>query len=41
MNLIKIKNAHKFGAPLHTAHTVADTEGVGASMLQLHTRECQ
>ena len=31
----------QFGAPLHTAHTVADTEGVGASMLQLHTRECQ
>ena len=31
----------QFGAPLHTAHTVADTEGVGASILQLHTRECQ
>ena len=31
----------QFGAPLHTAHTVADTEGVGTSMLQPHTRESQ
>jgi len=32
---------YQFGAPLHTAHTVADIEGVGASMLQLHTHKCQ
>jgi len=28
---------NQFGAPLHTAHP--DTEGVDASMLQLHTHE--
>ena len=32
---------YQFGAPLHTAHIVADTEGVSASVLQLHTCECQ
>ena len=32
---------YQFGAPLHTAPTVADTEGVGARMLQLHTHKCQ
>ena len=26
---------HQLGAPLHTAHSVADSEGVSASMLQL------
>ena len=32
---------YSFGASFHTVHTVADTEGVGACMLQLHTCECQ
>ena len=26
---------HKLGAPLHTAHSIIESEGVSASMLQL------
>jgi len=35
-SVLVLSEDYQFGAPLHTAHTVADTEGVGASMLQLH-----
>ena len=32
---------HQLGTSLHTAHFVADSEGVSASMLWLHSHECQ
>ena len=32
---------HQLGTSLHTAHFVADSEGVSASMLRLHNYECQ
>ena len=31
----------QLGTSLHTAHFVADSEGVSASMLWLHSDECQ
>ena len=32
---------HQLGAPLHTAHLVADSEGVNAGMLYLRRHEYQ
>ena len=32
---------HQLGASLHTAHFVADSEGVSASMIWLRSDECQ
>ena len=32
---------HQLGAPLHTAHSIANTEGINAGMLQLHRHKCE
>ena len=39
--LLIFSTHHQLGASLHTAHFVADSEGVSASMLWLHSHECQ
>ena len=39
--LLIFSTHHQLGASLHTPHFVTDSEGVSASMLRLHSDECQ
>ena len=39
--LLILSTDHQLGTSLHTAHIVADSEGVSTSVLRLHSHECQ